>query len=81
MPAKEDTLSQIHELLAQDMKSFLEKVKTEKRNLSPQEWTAIAKFLKDNGIESLPETNKAIRSIAEKLPFDDDDNNVIPMHG
>lgn len=78
MPANEDTLSAIHELMAQ---TILAKLKN-KEPILPAEMGHIIRFLKDNNIESMPGANKKINDIVDQLPprFDDDgDDNVIRM--
>lgn len=74
MTADNDLLGQLHDSLAKDMLELVKKAKENKEPLSPQEWNAIAKFLKDNNIEASPGIKSPANSLAKELPaFEEDD--------
>lgn len=74
--AKNDVLGSLHEKLAQVMLEALdgeefvdpESGETSKfKATNPALFTAVAKFLKDNDIVAVPETEDAIASLRERL--------------
>lgn len=73
-----DILSQLHGLLGEDMLNRVQEAVDKREPLSPSEWSAIAKFLKDNGIDSVPNEDSPQAKIARvlDLPSDDDDSHI-----
>lgn len=70
--ASEDALGALHEALAQHMLNILngEEVKAADLNV-------IRQFLKDNGIEVVPNSGSTLDKVAEILPvFEDEDEHV-----
>jgi hypothetical protein len=70
--ASEDALGALHEALAQHMLNLLnaEEVKAADLNVMRQ-------FLKDNGIEVVPNSGSTLDKIVEVLPvFEDDEDHV-----
>lgn len=66
--ASEDILAALHDAVAKDL---LNKVLS--GEATAQELSAAIKFLKDNGIEALPDTDNNIGKLAAALPqFDDE---------
>ena len=77
MPANDQTMSDIHEVVAKAILSDLHSLDPDIRHKAISE---AIRFLKDNGIESLRGTNKTINKISSSLPFsDDEDDGHIPF--
>lgn len=64
MAAKESSLGELHERLAQ---LFLEDLMDPEKR-TPALYAQIIKFLKDNGIEADADANAALRALEEALP-------------
>jgi hypothetical protein len=71
--ASKDTLNDLHGLIAETLAGAIKafKGKTDPEDLKGLAALAnVAKsFLKDNGIEALPEANKPMQNLAAVLPF------------
>lgn len=66
--ASEDILAALHDAVAKDLLS-----KVTSGEATAQELSAAIKFLKDNGIEALPDADNNIGKLAASLPqFDDE---------
>lgn len=73
--AKSGTLGALHEKLAEVMLDALdgetftdeEGVETKFKATNPALFTAIAKFLKDNDIVAIPESEDAVQALKDKL--------------
>jgi hypothetical protein len=71
--ASKDTLNELHGLIAETLAGAIKafKGKTDPEDLKGLAALAnVAKgFLKDNGIEAIPEANKPLQNLAAVLPF------------
>lgn len=71
--ASKDSLNELHGLIAETLTGAIKafKGKTDPEDLKGLAALAnVAKsFLKDNGIEAIPEANKPLQSLASVLPF------------
>jgi hypothetical protein len=71
--ASKDTLNDLHGLIAETLAGAIKafKGKTDPEDLKGLAALAnVAKgFLKDNGIEAIPEANKPLQNLASVLPF------------
>lgn len=68
-----DVLQALHATVAQQL---LERIKSGEATAA--DFSAAIKFLKDNGIDSVPEANKDIQSLASQMPtFEDEDEAVV----
>ena len=77
--ASEDALGTLHEALAKKYLAILNEGDPEK--CTPAFLTSVAKFLKDNGIEVVPNTGSTLDDINIPLPkFDDDDDDADVRH-
>lgn len=63
MAATEELLGRLHDAVASDLLS-----KIESGEATPAEISAAIKFLKDNGIEALPEENDTLKKLSSELP-------------
>lgn len=63
MAASEALLGLLHDAVASDL---LRRIQT--GEASPQELSVAVKFLKDNGIEALPNGSSPLKKLAESLP-------------
>lgn len=59
-----DPLQELHKQVAAEL---LRRIKS--GEASAQDLGVAARFLKDNGIQSIPEANPAMLEIAEQMPF------------
>jgi hypothetical protein len=71
--ASKDTLNELHGLIAETLAGA---IKAFKGKTDPEELKGLAAlanvakgFLKDNGIEAIPEANKPLQNLAAVLPF------------
>ena len=79
MSAPEKELRNLHALLADSMAQRLKEAQEGGKPLSASDWSSIARFLKDNGIEAQPADNsKAMGRLLGNLEDFDDHGNVIP---
>ena len=62
-----DLLQSIYDLLCDDMRDRLNKAKQDNENLAHGEWNAIAKFLKDNGFDSIPTKDNSLGKLGETV--------------
>lgn len=68
MAAKEGTLGTVQEKLADHFLEMLEKgTKADGEPLTASDLNVIRQFLKDNGIEAVPEKSKGLNAITDKL--------------
>ncbi len=65
MTNKNDIMQSIYDLLCEDMRSRLLQAKKDDVNLAHGEWNAIAKFLKDNGFDSIPTKENPLGKLGE----------------
>ena len=63
MAASEELLGRLHSIVADDL---IRRINT--GEATAQELAQAIKFLKDNGIEALPEANDKLQNLADKLP-------------
>lgn len=74
--ATEKALGELHKLLAESMATQLKAGETSASFLS-----VVVKFLKDNGIEALPEHSEALKNLSDNLPdLDALDDNEFSAH-
>ena len=74
--ATESQLSELHSLLARTMKEELKK-----KEVSASMLSVIVKFLKDNGIEALPENSEELQRLVSNLPdLEDIDPSEVNHH-
>jgi hypothetical protein len=64
MTASKDILDSLHDAVAKDLLA-----KVQSGEASAAELTAAIKFLKDNGIESLPVAGSPLGNLVDSLPF------------
>lgn len=73
--ATEETMGELHETLAQMYLRVLQEGDPDK--CTPAFMTSAAKFLKDNGIEIVPNTGSTVDQVADLIPvFEDDEHDV-----
>lgn len=73
--ATEEVMGEVHETLAQTYLRILREGDPEK--CTPAFLTSAAKFLKDNGIEIVPNTGSTVDEVADLIPvFEDDEHDV-----
>jgi len=73
--ASEDALGALHEALAQH---FLDTLKS--GDAKAADLNVIRQFLKDNGIEVVPNTGGTLDKVAEVLPVFDDEDELNVRH-
>lgn len=67
--AGEDLLAELHNLTAKQMLNHIKAAMDDpNKELTASYLSVVIKFLKDNGIECLPETSDEIQEIAKSLP-------------
>ena len=70
-----ELLQTLHDKVA---KGLLDKIQSGEATAA--DYNAAIKFLKDNGIEAIPEHNPALAGLARNIPtFSGDEDNVVPM--
>lgn len=68
-----EVLQELHSTVA---KKLLERIQSGEATAA--DFGAAIKFLKDNGIDSVPEANKDLQSLASQMPtFEDEDEAVV----
>jgi len=76
MPASKDLLNQLHEVVG---RKLLERIESGEATAS--DFAQAIKFLKDNGIEAIPEYNNTIErlgdSLKSRLPFTNPSDPII----
>lgn len=79
--ATEDSLNSLHGALAEVLMEAI-KAKDEDGKVNASVLSVARQFLKDNGVEALPDKNPGLKSLAESLPFPspDDDDQAFVTH-
>lgn len=72
MAATEELLGLLHEAVTDDLLRRFKEAKENpldpEKQLTPQEIAQAIKFLKDNGIEALPEASNKLNNLAKEMP-------------